>query len=542
VKKAIMRQLVSLLLLLSFSFAACAGEINMSLPAISGGEGLLVGITMKSVPGEGMEYVGAMPTVGTGTQESLSTAAGVARELSLRGYDCDLLVKVSDADSPGGVEGPSAGAAFTVMAYSLFSGKEPRRDAAITGAISEGGEVLPVGGLYEKAMGAKASGFDYFITPVQSVEEKLMLRGMSGIRIREVENADQAIEFFFENKIPEERPLELAVEPIENLTAYGGERVPAMGGIVDALIANERDAIAGIGDDAVREYFEARAEQHGELYGLGYDYAAANGAFLTGISASAIGEVDAPDIDAKKREVQACLDSLNKPNITAGNYEWLMGGEAREMRARRNYEKYSALEPETKDEEYLLVYQMGYSKAWCEAAKAMYAAGNSTGPLLDTNVLKDAAAELLNYTDDYGDWQEYADTGAELYGKGMYAGAIYELTFAKSMYDGEKAMEEGATQADYESLMQNESRSVWGKVFRAHSVYLQQTNATQDAYRMIVFARNMDDTAARINVVNATTVVIGGGEGCRPCNEGNLCMPAFVLLLFVFAAVGEKRG
>jgi predicted S18 family serine protease len=468
----------------------------------------------------------------------------VARELSLHGYGCDVLVRVDDSDSPGGVEGPSAGAAFVVMSYSLFTGKEPRHDATITGAISEGGEVLPVGGLYEKAMGAKASGFDYFITPLQSVEEKLMLRGMSGIEIREVENADEAVEFFFEGKIPEERPLELTVEPIENITRYDGERVPAMGGIVDALIQNERDAIAGIGDAAVKEYFEKRADQHEEIYGLGYDYAAANGAFLTGISASAIGEVESPDIEAKKAEVQACLDSLDKPDVTAGNYEWLMGGEAREMRARRNYQKYSVLEPETKDEEYLLVYQMGYSKAWCEAAKAMYAAGNNSGPLLDGNVLRDAAEELLNYTDDYGEWQEYADTGGELYGKGMYAGAIYELTFAKSMYDGEKAMGDGATQGDYESLMQNGSTSVWGKVFRAHSAYLQQTNATQDAYRMIVFARNMDEEAARINVVNATTIVIGGGEeACCPCDgSGSLCMPAFILLIVAFVAVGEKRG
>ena len=540
-----MRTIVAFLLLLSFSFAACGDEVNMSLPAISGGEGLLVGITMKGIPGEGMEYVGAEPTVGTGTQESLSIAVDVARELSLRGYDCDVLVKVDDSDSPGGVEGPSAGAAFVVMSYSLFTGEEPRHDATITGAISEGGQVLPVGGLYEKAMGAKASGFDYFITPLQSVEEKLMLRGMGGIEIREVEDADEAVEFFFEGKIPEERPLELTVEPIENLTRYEGERVPGMGGIVRALIENERDAIAGIEDDAVREYFEARAGQHGELYGLGYDYAAANGAFLTGISASAIGEVESPDMEAKKGEVQACLDSLDKPEVTAGNYEWLMGGEAREMRARRNYQKYSVLEPETKDEEYLLVYQMGYSKAWCEAAKAMYVAGNNSGPLLDGNVLKDAAGELLNYTDDYGEWQEYADTGGELYAQGMYAGAIYELTFAKSMYDGEKAMEEGATQADYESLMQNGSTSIWGKAFRAHASYLYQTDSPQDAYRMIVFARNMDAAAERINVVNATTVIIGGGaeEECCPCEEeGSLCMPAFILLFAAFAAVGEKRG
>ncbi len=538
-----MRRPASFLLLICLSFAACGDEVEMSLPAVSDGSGLLVDIYMKSVPGEGLEYVGAEPTVGTGTQESLSAAADVARVLSRKGHDCDLLVRVDDSDSPGGVEGPSAGAAFVVMSYSIFTGEEPRADATITGAISEGGQVLPVGGLYEKALGAKASGFRYFITPLQSVEEKLMLRGISGITIREVENANQAVEFFFEGKIPPERPLEMEVEPLGNLTPYEGERVPAMGGIVDALIANERDAIGGIGDPAVREYFEKRAEQHEEVYALGYDYAAANNAFLAGISAAAVAEVEDPDMDAKKREVEGCLDSLEKPQATVGNFEWVMGGEAREMRARRNYEKYADLEPETKDEEYLLVYQMGYSKAWCEAAKAMYAAGNDSGALIDRARMRDIAGDLLNYTENYGEWQEYADTGAELYEKGMYAGAIYELAFAKSMYEGEKDMDGGATEGDYEELVRNESTSVWGKVFRAHSSYLYQLDEKQDAYRMAVFARDMDGVARELSAANLTELVIGGGEEeeCCPCDNGSPCMPAFALLLFLFAAVGVKR-
>ena len=540
-----MRGLVALLLLLSFSFATCGDEVSMNLPAVSDGSGLLVGISMKSAPGEGVEYVGTEPTVGTATQESLSTAADVARELSLRGYDCDLMVRVDSSDSPGGVEGPSAGAAFVVMSYAIFTGREPRGDAAITGGISKGGKVLPVGGLYEKALGAKQSGFRYFITPVQSVEEKLMLRGISGITIREVETANEAVEFFFENKIPPERPLEMEVEPLGNLTPYEGLRVPAMRGIVDALIRNEKDAIGGIEDDAVREYFEKRAGQHEEILRLGYDYAAANGAFLAGISASAVAEVESPDIEAKKAEVRKCLDSLEKPQAATGNFEWVMGGEAREMRARRNYEKYAGLEPETKDEEYLLVYQMGYSKAWCEAAKAMYAAGDNTGAPIDRAKMRDIAEGLLNYTEDYGEWQEYADTGAELFEKEMYAGAIYELMFAKSMHEGDKRMDEGAAEGDYEALMQNESTSIWGKVFRAHSSYLYQLGEKQDAYRMAVFARNMDRVAGELSAASlAEAVAAGEGEGCPPCGEGSLCMPAFFLLAVSFAAMraAEHKG
>ncbi|MDD5096859.1 MAG: hypothetical protein PHY95_05105, partial [Candidatus ainarchaeum sp.] len=451
-----MRQLIPILLLLSISFAACEGEVNMSLPAVSGGDGLLVGISMRSIPGTGMEYVGASPTVGTRTQESLVTAAGVARGISMRGEDCDLLVKVSDEDSPGGVEGPSAGAAFVLMAYSLLTGEEMDHDATITGAMGEGGEMLPVGGLYEKALSAKMAGVGSLVTPVQTVEEKLMLRGISGVQIYEVSSAEEAIEFFFYGVEPEERPLDLQVEPLENITPYDGDSATGMEGIAAGMISSEREAAARIEDREVRQYFEAIAAQHEELGRLGYHYAAANGAFLTGISASAIAEVGAPDIEAKKAEVRECLDSLVEPNATMDNYQWMMGGEAREMRARRNYEKYADLEPETKDEEYLLVYQMGYSKAWCGAAKAMYAVeSGGGGDAVDERKLEQIAEGLLNYTEDYGEWEEYAKAGQELYGEGKYAGAIYELAFAKSMVEGEDALEEGAEDEDYARMMAN---------------------------------------------------------------------------------------
>jgi predicted S18 family serine protease len=479
---------------------------------------------MRSIPGTGIEYVGASPTVGTATQESLVTAAEVARGISMRGEDCDLLVRVDDRDSPGGVDGPSAGAAFTLMAYSLITGEEIQHDATITGAIGEGGEILPVGGLYEKALSTKMAGVGSLVTPVQSVEEKLMLRGISGVDIYEVSNATEAIEFFFYGVEPEERPLDLAVEPLGNITPYGGERAAGMDGIVAGMISAEREAAAGIEDPEVRQYFEARAGQHEELEQLGYEYAAANGAFLTEISASAIANAGSPDITAEKQDVQECLDSIQEPNATTENYQWIMGGEAREMRARRNYDKYADVEPETKDEEYLLVYQMGYSKAWCEAAKAMYAVeGESGGEAVDGRELEYIAEGLLNYTDDYGDWAEYAQAGQELYDEGKYAGAIYELEFAKSMVEGDEALEAGATDGEYALMMENDSTSVWGKVFRGHSEYMEKTGSHEDAYRMVVFSRNMDAIAAEVGA--------GDEPPMEPVQRGeSICLPTFVLL------------
>jgi hypothetical protein len=422
------------------------------------------------------------------------------------------------------------------MAYSLYTGKEIGEGATVTGGISGEGLVLPVGGLYEKAISAKMNGVQTIITPLQSVEEKLMLEGISGISIYEVEDAEELIAFFFEGEVPEERPLELELEPIENLTEYKGERVPEMGGIVEALIRGEKNEIADIGDESVREYFVQKSAQHEEIYGMGYDYAAANGAFLTQISAGAIAEVERPDVDARKVEVQECLDSLERPGLTLENYQWVMGGEAREMRARNNFEKYSEYEAETKDEEYLLVYQMGYSRAWCEAAKAMYEAVGEEGVPADESKFRRIAERILNSSDGFGEWGEYADTGRDLYEEGMYAGAVYELVFAESMHEGDLELEEGVPESRYREGMENESISVWGKVFRGHSSYLYQQGSKEDAYRMMVFAENMDEVVGEIGHVEAEEGETGGFE-----ESGHICAPAFLILVAVFAAMGEKH-
>lgn len=356
-----------------------------------------------------------------------------------------------------------------------------------------------------------------------------MLRSISGIEIHEAGSAEDAIGFFFYGEELPERPLELEIEPLGNIGRYGGERVPEMGRIVDALIRSEKAEIARIGDAEVREYFEEKAAQHEEIYGMGYDYAAANGAFLTQIMASAIAEVNEPDLERKKREVELCLGSLDMPEATLSNYEWVMGGEAREMRAKSNYEKYSEMEPETKDEKYLLVYQLGYSKAWCDAAAAMYSI-ETGGDEVGAEKLKEIADSLLNYTDDYGSWEEYAETGRILYREGKYAGAVYELAFAKSMVEGDRLMEEDESGEGCPGIENAAGNSVWGRVFRGHAKYMEETGSRTDACRMAVFANEMDGISEKISGVR-----LERDEPELP--EDNICMPAFAVLGMCCAAL-----
>ena len=62
-------------------------------------------------------------------------------------------------------DGPSAGIAITSAIVSLFTDKIIPSDISMTGEITLSGEVLPVGGLREKVLGAKRAGIKQIILP-----------------------------------------------------------------------------------------------------------------------------------------------------------------------------------------------------------------------------------------------------------------------------------------------------------------------------------------------------------------------------------------
>ena len=132
-------------------------------------------------------------TAGSMAKDSVFNAASVLRHLTGKSiHDYDVHINVIGG---GNIDGPSAGTAILAALVSAVTGKPLRQDAAITGEISLAGRVRPVGGVFEKAYGAKQAGIKTLIIPKEN--DKDIPEGHLGLDIHAVETAEEAFAVLF---------------------------------------------------------------------------------------------------------------------------------------------------------------------------------------------------------------------------------------------------------------------------------------------------------------------------------------------------------
>lgn len=135
-------------------------------------------------------------TAGSMAKDSVFNAASVMRRLTGKDiHDYDIHINVIGG---GNIDGPSAGTAILAVLTSAVTGRKIKQNVAVTGEISLQGRVRPVGGVFEKAYGAKQAGIKTLVIPKENSKD--IPKEHLGLEIHAVETADEAFAILFEDE------------------------------------------------------------------------------------------------------------------------------------------------------------------------------------------------------------------------------------------------------------------------------------------------------------------------------------------------------
>ena len=174
---------------------------------VSGFLGSVIEIEAVVFPAEkGKGTIRFNETAGSMAKDSVFNAASVLRKVTGKDiHDFDVHINVIGG---GNIDGPSAGTAILSALVSAVTGKKIRQDVAVTGEISLQGKVRPVGGVFEKAYGAKQAGIKSLVIPKENSKD--IPRWHLGLNIHPVETAEEAFKWIFADEVDftEEKPAE----------------------------------------------------------------------------------------------------------------------------------------------------------------------------------------------------------------------------------------------------------------------------------------------------------------------------------------------
>ena len=174
---------------------------------VSGFLGSLIEIEAVAFPAveKGKGSVRFNETAGSMAKDSVFNAASVMRQLTGRDiHDYDIHVNVIGG---GNIDGPSAGTAILAAIVSAVTGAAIRQDVAVTGEISLQGEMKPVGGVFEKAYGARQAGISTLIIPWEN--KKDIPEEHLGLTIHRLKKAKEAFAVLFADDTWKKKPEEV---------------------------------------------------------------------------------------------------------------------------------------------------------------------------------------------------------------------------------------------------------------------------------------------------------------------------------------------
>ncbi len=553
---------LTFLLFSTVVFPACSGELTHPLVAVVGKSGGFVNVTIKATPGSGKEYMSLFPYAGVSTQQSIKYAINYARVISENDDEnCDVLVSFSELPLGDYIDGPSAGAAITVLSYALFENASIRNDTIITGTIRPDGTIGAVGGLYEKAKVSAENGMRYFITPFNNVYEFVTLKKISkkyNIEILQTDTINKIIDFMLYNKAISDREIPTFQSRLsENTTSppiSEQNKLSDFKDIAYGMIELENYSLNNMPYNSdtewINTYFNEVMKEQSAIMDLGYYFTAANDAFLNYIEISTINAVFADDIDLqeKRNEVIGCLASIQRPEMKTTNLEWVIGSDLRTGWATDKLNSTEISNDLLVEEKYAAYNSLMYADAWCHVAQslAQVAEKNSNGQRINESTWRELAerkiaeAEKLEHSEDT---KSHLAIAKKLYSSNLYGAAIVETTYANAMDTAELQL---LSMSDDElnnalSVLSSEGRkSLWGNVYRSQALFmLNKKNPDKaTAYRLFVYAQKLDNSFKEMEekmviVPEETNGVNSEEREGENLSSLSLCISAALIFLLV---------
>lgn len=162
---------------------------------VSGYLGSIIEIEAVAFPAakQGKGTIRFNETAGKMARDSVFNAASVMRRITGKDLaDYDIHINVVGG---GNIDGPSAGTAILAAIVSAVLERPIRQDVAVTGEISLYGKVRPVGGVFEKAYGAKQAGIKTLVIPKENAKDVPV--NHLGLDIHAVATVEEAFSLIF---------------------------------------------------------------------------------------------------------------------------------------------------------------------------------------------------------------------------------------------------------------------------------------------------------------------------------------------------------
>ncbi|MCX8175028.1 MAG: hypothetical protein N3E51_02380 [Candidatus Micrarchaeota archaeon] len=577
-KKGAAALLVIAVAFCSLLHAACpTASRQIYLAAVTGEEsGGVFRLEVEIRPGSGTIYTAISPKTGFLTQESEQAAVEYAfKSTGAQLAECDVLFRLAGPFGENVVDGPSAGGAMAVALRAAILNRSIRQDVVITGTISPGGKIGPVGGIMEKALGAAEAGARYFLAPKLQLHEALLISSLAktkefyAIEVGDISEAEEVLfsdysQNFSSRFVPQSSPLPKNLPPISQdaaLARFG--KISKK--VVDELEAKKKALFPEGGQSPqlsqMRQYFDDEIAKYRKLLGLGYYFTAANSAFLLSIDAEYVKMGDAAGLDfaGSVEEVGRCIASLKPPKKTHENFHWAVGSDLRRIWAQKRMNE--SLERQDAQGHYTTIRDLLYSYSWCGISRELASEADSIGGRqADESVLVQLASKKISEAEerlahapklDYDAlWHLEAALAANQ--SGRYGAAIYDATYAKAM---QEASSESNVSASAQRLVLADRKSLWGKIYQGQGVFLYYQAKESgfdltDAYRVLKYASELDrsaqemdrELAAQLVQKEAAAVAEAGGQSPAAKEYVPIEQDYPLLLFLTFSVVAFALG